>query len=1153
MKRIIAGILITLMICMYVPGYAQESFSFTNVYEDFESYADPTASGFEYVQMNTLNPLNGGSGWNGSWYDDSSTGTVTHKNHRIQKNSVDTSLDLYSYSLNKALYRKFLSPIDFSKAAEYYVRIIAQPSLGKSSGAFESHNMTFSIGKDISFGSKYVAGSSVKTDHPYYFPHLTVGSSAKVGSTNVVDGVETAGIMTASYYEYFLKIVADGKGNVQASFTLDEDIILSAEASGISAASYFKISDNSGATTRVSSIQIEGYSADSLADVREKFNGGTASEVLKAIEGFGDITKEILYNEYLEISGINDGNIIYEDFESYEDATDVTKFPSTTSGVALQTLHPLNGGVGWDGPWYDTDGKTITETRHQLARKADYSAFLDLYSQKLGSYPLKRDFKMPIDFSQKGEYYVKINAMASMLKTSGSFDDHNMTFSLGDKISFGTKYVAGSSDPASDSKHFYPHFKAGSTNFTGDKAYPTATYHTYALNIVSNGDGTGKARFKIYTTGTEAPGSYVSEADLSGFTTLDYIKISDTDWATARVSDIQIEYYEYDEINPANIAIASFSKGQLSYDEALAEISKVTGVALEHLLAELKYHHVYIEVSDGEFTSSDGVKLVDTSMITDSLLYNFRLNSNYQEAKDVDVILGIYYSGQLAGTKTMSLTVPGKTTTDTYTLGFDEKLPDGDKSNISVKVFIWESDTMMPFTETINMYSQSDRTVTPELFGADTSEPVTVAFIGDSITHLNPSYTKWIEYYYRVKFPNKKIRFVSKGISGDTCYGVENRFSWDILNDPYTGKPTEACLMIGMNDVGRSLYPDSGTEAEKQKKIDDCLGNIEDVAELCEANNIKLTLITPPLYDEADYSTAVCNTGVNAALGKIAAGVIKFANEKSLAYIDFYGYINSFNTKLRSMDEFKNAAIFNVNDRIHATKQGTFAEGFIFLIQQINNPVIASVNIDAENLTAVMENAEAEGITYTDGTLSYTYKPESLPMGVTAEYKIIEEEYGIPVTDSINREVIKITGLEEGNYKIMFDNTELGIYTASELEKGINIATLEVNPGHVQSLEVYDLVSAKLALDYKMRDIAFVERWLYTAGIDLTDVDACVKYVNETVKADQSKYSSNKTRIDNYESYKKSQADFADDIADYEAQAMYKAIPQEYSVKIIKQ
>ena len=259
--------------------------------------------------------------------------------------------------------------------------------------------------------------------------------------------------------------------------------------------------------------------------------------------------------------------------------------------------------------------------------------------------------------------------------------------------------------------------------------------------------------------------------------------------------------------------------------------------------------------------------------------------------------------------------------------------------------------------------------------------------------------------------------------------------------------------------------------------------------------------------------------------------------------IDFYGYINSFNSSLRSKNEFADKGIFNVADRIHATPAGTFAEGFIFLDQQINDSVIASVDFDFNTLMPNVKNADVKDLVYSDGVISYTYTPDSLPMYVTDEYALCNDTYGIPVTDSLNREIIKVTGLEEGTYDIVFNDVVVGSYSETELANGINIATLETNPSYIQSKTVYDLVNSKMAKDYILRNIAYVERSFWSK-VNLTDADACIEYFNQNYA------SSTDGRFVAYPENKAKQAAAIQEIAELEASAKSAAKPGTYQVEI---
>ncbi len=76
-----------------------------------------------------------------------------------------------------------------------------------------------------------------------------------------------------------------------------------------------------------------------------------------------------------------------------------------------------------------------------------------------------------------------------------------------------------------------------------------------------------------------------------------------------------------------------------------------------------------------------------------------------------------------------------------------------------------------------------------------------ICFVGNSITHNGEFYHN-ILLYHVTRFPEQPVSFYNCGISGDVTSGVLNRIEDDIL----VHQPTHAVVMLGMNDVDRSLY-----------------------------------------------------------------------------------------------------------------------------------------------------------------------------------------------------------------------------------------------------------------------------------------------------------------------------------------------------------
>lgn len=80
-----------------------------------------------------------------------------------------------------------------------------------------------------------------------------------------------------------------------------------------------------------------------------------------------------------------------------------------------------------------------------------------------------------------------------------------------------------------------------------------------------------------------------------------------------------------------------------------------------------------------------------------------------------------------------------------------------------------------------------------ELYKGLPTEKNEIVFLGNSITERG----KWSEL-----FKNKNI--INRGIGGDVCFGVLNR-----LNEVLESSPKAIFLMIGINDIGRSVPVDT--------------------------------------------------------------------------------------------------------------------------------------------------------------------------------------------------------------------------------------------------------------------------------------------------------------------------------------------------------
>ena len=92
--------------------------------------------------------------------------------------------------------------------------------------------------------------------------------------------------------------------------------------------------------------------------------------------------------------------------------------------------------------------------------------------------------------------------------------------------------------------------------------------------------------------------------------------------------------------------------------------------------------------------------------------------------------------------------------------------------------------------------------------------------------------------------------------------------------------------------------------------------------------------------------------------------------------------------------------------------------------------------------------------------MSFDYLAEALPYPLDTIARGWGQKKGqaeatkvIPFMDEMNREVLKVTGLK-GDYKLLIDEEEIGIWSGDDLAKGINLAAESKTPQYQQALTV---------------------------------------------------------------------------------------------------
>ncbi len=325
--------------------------------------------------------------------------------------------------------------------------------------------------------------------------------------------------------------------------------------------------------------------------------------------------------------------------------------------------------------------------------------------------------------------------------------------------------------------------------------------------------------------------------------------------------------------------------------------------------------------------------------------------------------------------------------------------------------------------------------------------------IGDSITHTG-FYTDYIYLFYATRFPDRPIDFFNCGSAGDTAKGGVARLQKDILRH----KPTVATIMFGMNDVRRGLYSSKNVApdllAQRDAAFDVHIANLKTLAEKLQASGVRLIFITPSIFDDTVKKSGEAYLGVNAALGRCAENDRKLATEFNASLVDFYGPMSELNLAQQNANpQFSLIGL----DRIHPKEPGSFVMAYLFLKAQGVPQFVDDITRDTAG----------------KNELSFTNQASALPFPVPAG--CAEALKLVPFMEDLNQERLRVTNLPPGKYRLLIDDEPMGSFTAAELQRGINLATMTNTPEYRQVLAVAKLDARRYELVEILRTLDFLD------------------------------------------------------------------------------
>ncbi len=338
-----------------------------------------------------------------------------------------------------------------------------------------------------------------------------------------------------------------------------------------------------------------------------------------------------------------------------------------------------------------------------------------------------------------------------------------------------------------------------------------------------------------------------------------------------------------------------------------------------------------------------------------------------------------------------------------------------------------------------------------------------VVFYGDSITEQQ-YYTMEVEDYTLTRFPTLKVSFVNSGWGGDRVTGgaggpIDLRLNRDVF--PY--KPTVVTIMLGMNDGGYRPFEESvfhtyttGYEHIIQSLRDRLPG-------------VRVTVIEPSPYDDVTRPPNFAG-GYNEVLIRYGEFVADLAHRLNLTLANMNAPFVADLERARRLDPVLAQKI--VPDRIHPSPGGHLWMAEALLKSWDAPAIVTAVEINAaQSRVSRAENTRVTGLK-AGRSLSWTQMDNALPLPINLKDPLVLLAlHSSDFIQVLDQETLQVGGLSGSKYALKIDGEHVGDFTAGELARGINLATLET-PMLQQAELVHNLTHEHNRLHFdRWRDI----------------------------------------------------------------------------------
>lgn len=309
-----------------------------------------------------------------------------------------------------------------------------------------------------------------------------------------------------------------------------------------------------------------------------------------------------------------------------------------------------------------------------------------------------------------------------------------------------------------------------------------------------------------------------------------------------------------------------------------------------------------------------------------------------------------------------------------------------------------------------------------------------VTFYGDSIT-AQRFYTRDIQDFVATRYPGLRVEFHNAGVPGDKVSGgYAGDAKTRVERDVKPWNPTVITVMLGMNDGGY-VPPDPKIFAEYQAGYSTLLSLLRNAAPAA-----RITLLENTPYDEITHGTEF--KGFMATTEQNARATPALAAREHLPVVDTYSPTVQLLQRAKSADP--SFASLLVTDRIHPAEPMHWILAAALMKAWRVDPTVSSITIASATRTVTESQRTAvTGLAGDGNRIEWSQMDEALPLPFNFDNELINFVLSVSDLFSSDQEMLRVRGLRTGEYALRIDSAEIGNFSADQLDKGINLATMK--------------------------------------------------------------------------------------------------------------